>query len=56
MLTDADALARAMYERNVSTLTDDPAMVEEMWKEEDVRAFWLAEAEYALQFIADQGE
>ena len=56
MPTDVEALARAMYERNAADLTDDPEQLEEMWREEDVHAFWMAEAQYALEFIADQDE
>lgn len=45
-------LARFMFERQASAYDADSAMVELAWVDPDIRAFWEAEAEAVLAFIA----
>jgi hypothetical protein len=41
---DIEQVARHMFERQAVTYEADPAMVQLAWLDDDIRAFWVAEA------------
>ena len=46
-----EAVARHLFERQTRSYDADPAMIELAWIDDDIRAFWLAEAASVLSFI-----
>lgn len=49
-------LAWSMFQRRCNLDGADPAMVELAWLDEDVRAFWLAEADAVLGHLEEKQE
>ena len=47
-----DDLARAMLDRQLEGYDTDAATHEAAWADDDVRAFWIAEADFVLAYLA----
>ncbi len=50
--TEAYALAWMMFQRRCTLDGADPALVELAWLDDDIRAFWLDEAQAVLDYQA----
>jgi hypothetical protein len=54
-MTTREALARHMFDRRCHLDGADLAMVELAWADPNIQAFWTAEADHVLAFLADVG-
>lgn len=50
MLQTVDLLARALYERQARSYTEDQEQIDYYWLE--VRDYWMDEAQFVLNFLA----
>lgn len=51
MFTKVEMLARALYERQARSYTEDQEQIDYYWL--DVRDYWMDEAQFVLNFLAE---